>query len=415
MKSIFNIVSLRSLRQAILPSIACLIVLFAGCTGRHSSKAEAPDSLETVELDSIQAEHDITDDARIWADSIMTLMTIEEMAGQLVMPAVYSDVSPASMRLVREYATDGHVGGVVLLKGTVDAARTIADTLRSILKVPPFIAIDAEWGLAMRLAGTPEFPRNGRLSASADEATMFDYGYEVARECREIGINMVLGPVLDVLPNGQRSSGIGSRSFGRDSGRTANLGVAYAKGVESGGVISVAKHFPGHGSADADSHKRLPIVAKTREELEATDLLPFREYVGNGMSAIMTGHLYVPALDEEEIPVTVSEKIMKDFVRDEMGFKGLLVTDAINMAGAGGCSAAEAIMAGADIVLAPSNTEAELINIADEARSGRLPIATLRDRVRRVLFYKYMVAREDKGTGNIGDTSEAERIIKLLR
>lgn len=387
-----------------------------GCrNGMSISNHEDSDSTQAFELDSIQAEHDISIDARLWADSIMTGMTVEEMAGQLIMPAVYADDSAEAMRLLKKYATDSRVGGVVLLKGSVSAARTIADSLRKMTPVPPFVAIDAEWGLAMRLEGTPKFPRNGIISEKADETILFDYGYEVARECREIGINMVLGPVLDVLPAGRRSSGIGSRSFGKDAQRAANLGVAYAKGVESGGVISVAKHFPGHGSADADSHKRLPSVAKTREELEASDLLPFKEYMGNGLSAIMMGHLHVPALDEEEIPVTVSEKILKRFVRHELGFNGLIVTDAMNMAGAEGNTAADAIAAGADIVLAPSNTEEEVMILAQAVREGYMSADQLRDRVGRVLFYKYMAAREDSGTGKIGDTTEADRIIKLLR
>ncbi len=397
-------------------AIFCLSVLLWGCrNGVSVSEIVETDSAEVLELDSIPAEYDVSIDAKLWADSIMDVMTLEEMIGQLIMPAVYADVSYASMRLVKQYATDDHVGGVVLLKGSVSAAKTIADTLRRLLPAPPFIAIDAEWGLSMRLEGTPEFPRNGRISADADETLLFDYGYEVARECREIGINMVLGPVLDVLPSGRRQSGIGSRSFGRDPERAARLGVAYAKGVESGGVMSVAKHFPGHGSADADSHKRLPVVAKTRDELEATDLLPFREYVSNGMRAIMTGHLYVPALDKEEIPVTVSEKILSEFLREELGFTGLVVTDAINMAGASGYSAVDAILAGADMVLAPANTREELLNIADAVRNGKLSVAILRDRVGRILFFKFMVARYNNGSGKIGDTTEAETIIKLLR
>lgn len=401
------------MKQMTLLSIVCLAVLSSACSGRHLNSVA--DSADSYELDSIQAEYDITEDARQWADSIMATMTLEEMAGQLVMPAVYSDVAPASLRLVRQYAADSRVGGVVLLKGSVPAARMIADTLRSMLSVPPFIAIDAEWGLAMRLEGTPEFPRNGRIATDVDETVMFDYGYELARECRELGINMVLGPVLDVLPEGQRRSAIGSRSFGRDAHRAALLGVAYAKGLESGGVMSVAKHFPGHGSADADSHKQLPIVAKTRDQLEASDLVPFREYISNGMTGLMTGHLFVPALDSEEEPVTVSERILKDFVREELGFDGLIVTDAINMAGASGCSAADAVMAGADIVLAPSNTEGEIRNIVENVKLGRMPVEVLRDRVGRILFFKFMMARDERGTGEFGEFDEAERIIKLLR
>ncbi len=397
-------------------SIVVMFVCFLASGCRRAQYAPpAEDTVSVVELDSIQAEHDISIDAHAWADSIMDCMTVEEMAGQLIMPAVYSDVSSDAMRILKKYATDSHIGGVVLLKGSVEAARCIADTLREWLSVPPFIAIDAEWGLAMRLDGTPEFPHNGRISEAADETLLFDYGFEVARECREIGINMVLGPVLDVLPEGKRKSGIGSRSFGRDVHRASDMGVAYAKGIESGGVLSVAKHFPGHGSADADSHKRLPSVVKSRKELDAKDLLPFKEYVENGLSAIMMGHLYVPALDSVEVPVTVSERVLKEFVRKDMDFHGLIVTDAMNMAGAGGNSAADAIIAGADIVLAPANTEEEVMILTDAVRRGRLSTDQLRDRVGRVLFYKYIVAREKYGDGKIVDTSEAERIIKLLR
>ncbi len=400
--------------SAVLLGIVGVIMLLGGCSGGHTA-AETSDSLQGEHLDSLQSEHDISADARQWSDSILATMTIEEMAGQLIMPAVFSDAGKPNLKLIRQYVTDCHVGGLVLLKGSIPDATMIADTLRSLMRIPAFIAIDAEWGLSMRLEGAPEFPRNGRISPTADEEDMFDYGAELARECREIGINMVLGPVLDVLPDVGTGSGIGSRSFGSDPKRVAELGVAYSKGVESGGVISVAKHFPGHGSADADSHKRLPVVGSTRQQLESHDLLPFRDYISNGMSGLMAGHLFVPALDEKAVPVTVSEKILTEFLRQELGFEGLIVTDAINMAGADGYTAADAIMAGADIVLAPSDTKAEISGIIDAIRSSRMPIGTLRDRVRRVLFYKYMSARGKKETGKIDLSDEAERIIKLLR
>lgn len=390
-----------------------MTMLLSACSGRYH--VYECDTVQPLQQDSIQLGNDISADAMIWADSIIETMTIEEMAGQLIMPAVYADNSQISIRLVREYASDAHIGGIVLLKGNKEAATAIVDTLRNLLSVPPFIAIDAEWGLAMRIEGYPEFPRNGRISEDAEESLLFDYGYEVARECHEIGVNMILGPVLDVVPAGGRGSAIGSRSFGSDPERAARLGVAYAKGVEAAGVISVAKHFPGHGSADADSHKKLPVVDKTLEQMEATDLRPFKEYINNGMSAIMTGHLYVPALDDMKVPVTVSEKILQKFIREELGFNGLIVTDAINMAGAGGRSAKEAVLAGADIVLAPANTIDELRGLIDFVRHGVLPVDILKDRVRRVLFFKYMAARFDTKISKTHERNEAERIIKLLR
>ncbi len=333
-------------------------------------------------------------DAVQWADSVMSAMTLEQLAGQLIFPAVFSDDSELAMRSLMAYVGDSHIGGVVLLKGSPKAAKTIADTLLAVSCAPPFIAIDAEWGLAMRLSDTPVFPRNGKISPSAEDTLLYQYGLEVARECRHFGINMVLGPVLDVLPEGDKKTFIGTRSFGSDPEKVTRRGVSYAKGLEDGGVLSVAKHFPGHGSAGGDSHKRLPLVSKSLQELKDCDLMPFEHYIKNGLSGVMIGHLYVPALDSVYTPVSVSPKILKEVLRQELGFEGLIITDAMNMAGADGKSGADAIMAGADIVLAPSDTRGEVSAIVDAVRSGCFPLEQLRQRVRRVLVYKYMVGEK---------------------
>ena len=387
----------RRVPQGLLTSILILGILMPGCR-RAVTPVQDADSLATAFVDSL----DVSElRMREWVDSVMAGMTLEEMAGQLIYPAVYSDDSGYAMRSVVRYVADCHVGGVVLLKGTPEAARLISDTLSKISCAPPFVSIDAEWGLAMRLKNTPRFPRNGKISPAARDSILYEYGVEVARECREVGINMVLGPVLDVLPeeNG-KDTFIGSRSFGSDAMRVTRHGVSYAKGLEDGGVISVAKHFPGHGSADADSHKRLPTVSKSREQLFDSDLKPFMEYAGNNLSAIMVGHLYVPALDSEDIPVSVSEKILKGFVRDEMGFRGLIITDAMNMAGAGGKSGADAIMAGADMVLAPRDTHREVMSLVEAVEHDVFPLESLRDRVRRVLSYKFRVKNMASGVQN---------------
>lgn len=383
--------------QGLLTVIMILGILMPGCR-RAVTPVQDADSLSAAIVDSL----DVSElRMREWVDSVMAGMTLEEMAGQLIYPAVYSDDSGYAMRSVVKYVADSHVGGVVLLKGTPEAARLISDTLSKISCAPPFVSIDAEWGLAMRLKNTPRFPRNGKISPAARDSILYEYGVEVARECREVGINMVLGPVLDVLPeeNGKNTF-IGSRSFGSDALRVTRHGVSYAKGLEDGGVISVAKHFPGHGSADADSHKRLPTVSKSRKQLFESDLKPFMEYAGNNLSAIMVGHLYVPALDSEDIPVSVSEKILKGFVRDEMRFRGLIITDAMNMAGAGGKSGADAIMAGADMVLAPRDTHREVMSLVEAVENGVFPLESLRDRVRRVLSYKFKVKNMASGVQN---------------
>lgn len=381
-------------------------------------RREAADSsMATETYTAGRSVSDVTEEALAWADSVMANMTLEELAGQLLMPAVYSDDSPQSLRSIVSYASDFHVGGVVLLKGTVKSAQAISDTLRAISKAPPFIAIDAEWGLAMRLKNTPEFPKNGRISDKAEETLLFDYGSEVARECRAVGINMVLGPVLDVLPKGNKgeaSAVIGNRSFGSDPHRVASLGTAYARGLESGHVLSVAKHFPGHGSADGDSHKLLPKVEKSREALDNVDLLPFKTYVDAGLGAVMTGHLQVKSLDASGLPASVSEKVMLGLLRSEWKFDGLIITDAMNMEGASGKTGADAVMAGADLVLAPESTAKETAQLVKAVRNGRFPLSDLRERVRRVLFYKYLFAI-GKDTVPDTDSDDSQRLSEALR
>lgn len=393
--------------------------LFQGC-GRETFVSANSDNSDSVSVvDSLPPEADITTEALEWADSLMSEMSLEQLAGQLIMPAVFSDAGEPAMRAVAGYAADMHVGGVVLLKGSVEAARAIADSLRSLSVAPPFIAIDAEWGLAMRLKDTPVFPKNGRISKDAEETLLFDYGCEVARECRSAGINMVLGPVLDVIPAdvpvsaASLSAGIGNRSFGSDPERVACLGVAYAKGVESGGVMSVAKHFPGHGAADADSHNALPVVSKSLAELQKSDLIPFRRYISGGLGGIMVGHLRIPSLDSSGLPVSVSPAVLRKLLRDDMGFQGLVLTDAMNMAGADGNSGAAAIIAGADMVIAPGATRSEISTIVDAVRNGSLPLASLRRKVTRVLFYKYLIAK-DMPIQSGYDPAEAERLQREL-
>lgn len=375
-------------------TFACIFgVLSAGCERSTSNSTASSDSFT---IDSIAKDELVPAEASAWADSIMSGLTLEQLAGQLVFPAVFSDHSDIALRKVVAYVGDCHIGGVVLLKGTPEAARAIADTLLALSPAPPFVAIDAEWGLAMRLSDTPRYPKNGSISPSAEDSLLFEYGRQVAHECHDVGVNMVLGPVLDIIPEeasiAPGRSFIGARSFGSDPMRVTRMGIAYAKGLEAGGVISVAKHFPGHGASDVDSHRQLPAVDKSISLLKSRDLIPFEKYIAEGLSAVMVGHLYVPAMEVDSIPVSVSHKVLHDLIRKEMRFDGLVITDAMNMAGAGGRSGADAIMAGADIIIAPQDTHLEVDMIVKAVVDGRFPLAQLRDRVKRVLIFKYKVA-----------------------
>ncbi len=371
------------MRCSMLKSLILIsLLMLAGACGRGVGERQAVDTLPP-EPQTLSA--DMTAEALVLTDSLLATMSVAEKAGQCFMPTILSGGSPADMKRLGEYIDSLHVGGVVLLKGDLEGALRMSVAAHK-ARVPLFVAIDAEWGLGMRLADAPIFPRNGNLDKAIDEEWLFDYGAEVARECRLIGVNMVLGPCMDVLaPEG---GFIGTRSFGEDPERVALLGVAYSRGVESGGVISVSKHFPGHGSPRADSHRQLPVIKRSLHELDSVDLSPFRAYIDAGLTAVMMGHLAVPAVDPQSLPAAVSPAVIQDLLRDELGFNGLVLTDALNMGGAEGYGAVAALKAGADIVIGPADTRSELRSVIEAVGAGELPEATLDERCRRILFCK---------------------------
>lgn len=290
---------------------------------RFRGKGEGADPAR----EAVSADYD--NDARRWVDSVIATLDDEEKAGMMLMPGVYARADASTLALVKGYVKDMHVGGLVLLKGTAEEARILCDSIARWSDIPLFIAIDAEWGLGMRLSDRKSYPVNSRLGdVTAND--MFDYGYEVGMQAREIGINMILGPVVDVSTEG-RNGYISFRTFQGDAKRVAQLGTAYSKGVEESGVLSCAKHFPGHGSVGGDSHKLRPVISKSRNELDSIDLFPFREYINNGLSCIMAGHLSAPSLDSTGRCASDSEIMITELLRGEMGFRGLVLTDAISM------------------------------------------------------------------------------------
>ena len=199
---------------------------------------------------------------------------------------------------------------------------------------------------------------------------------------------MVLGPVVDITS--VTRGVIGKRSFGDNPSRVSDFGVAYAKGLESGGVISVAKHFPGHGSTIIDSHKGVAKVKRGISAMDSIDLKPFKDYINLGLTGIMAGHIQSLALDPDGKAATVSMDMLTSLLREEMGFKGLVLTDAFDMGGAKGYSAIEALQAGADLILSPSNIKNEYNNLLEAVNNGKLDMKIVNDRCKRILFYKYL-------------------------
>lgn len=378
------------MNKAAVSIILTIFLPLFSCGGIGSgSDSDSVLSADTVPADEDNSSYDLTGWALSRADSLLETMNLEEKVGQLFMPSLFARGDAEMLERMRRYTDDLKVGGVVLLKGDIQGAAALSEVGIG-ARVPLFMAIDAEWGLGMRLTDAPGFPRNGRISPDADESLLFDYGREVARECRRVGIGMVLGPVLDVAEN--PGGVIGSRSFGDDPERVASLGVAYARGLESGGVISVAKHFPGHGSPQADSHRELPVIGRSLMQLDSIDLQPFRRYIDAGLTGVMAGHLAVPAIDPERRPAAVSPVVLGTLLRDELGFRGLVLTDALNMVGAEGYSAADAIEAGADIVIGPADTEGEIQGVMESVKEGRISPEAIDEHCRRILFYKSLAS-----------------------
>lgn len=365
-------------------SLLSFCLCSVGCGGR---KGGGVSDTAVVREDSIAEKSDLSVRAGEMADSVLAGMSIEEKAAQLMMPALFSSDDFFTLKAVGEYGRKG-VGGLVLLKGDSASAAIIADSLTKASSILPFISIDAEWGLGMRLKDEPSYPFNSEIGEEATETEMFDYGASVGRQCRELGINMVLGPVVDVAAPG---SIMRRRSYGSDPVRVSDLAVAYARGLESEGVMSVAKHFPGHGSAKGDSHKFTPVIERSLHQMDSVDLYPFKKYIEAGLSAVMVGHLAVPAIDPEMQPAAVSHTVISELLQRELGFKGLVLTDALTMGGAEGAGADKVLEAGADIVLVPVNTDEEIKRVCEAVASGRITQERLDESVRKILFYKYLL------------------------
>lgn len=332
-------------------------------------------------------------DCERWVDSVFATLSERDRVAQLIFPKVAPRQTESARAAVRRYVGDSHVGGLLFETGTLEQYISLTNYAQSLARVPLMMTFDGEWGLAMRISDTPRFPKNMALGAVSNPRLLYDYGREVARQCRLAGIHVNFAPVLDVNSNPSNPV-IGIRSFGEDATRVAELGTAYSLGLEDGGVIAVGKHFPGHGDTSTDSHKALTTVNRTAAQLDEVDLVPFRTFVDAGCSGVMTGHIVVPSLDPSGKPASMSRKITTGLLREHMGFEGLIFTDALTMKGAvvnGRNTAVEALKAGADVCETVVNAPADIDAIMAAIKSGELTQDDIDSRCRRVLRYKYLL------------------------
>ena len=328
-----------------------------------------------------------------WVDSVFDAMSYDQRIGQLFMIIANPKSDTRNMQRLLRYVEEVKIGGVLFHKGDPETQAVVTNRLQKASAVPLLIALDGEWGLSMRLSGTTRFPKNMMLGAITDNRLIEAYGQEVGRQCRELGIHINFAPDLDVNSNADNPV-IGLRSFGEEPEQVAVKGMAYARGLESTGILSVAKHFPGHGDTSEDSHKTLPTLYHSRERLDSVELLPFRRYVREGFAGMMTGHLYVKALDKTRTPTSFSRAVVTDLLQGEMGFQGLCFTDALAMKGASTRRSdnpcVKALLAGNDVLLAPSAPLNDFAAVKGAIEEGVLSLEEIEAKCLKILRYKYI-------------------------
>lgn len=349
-------------------------------------------------------------------------MSVEEKVGQLVhvgINAKFANRESPFFKDLERHVVENKVGGIIFFGAPLYETTIIANRMQALAKLPLLMSLDAETGIGMRFEDATNFPWAMAVAATGEPEYARRMGVITGREAKAIGIKHVYAPVLDVNNNAANPV-INVRSFGEDPADVSRFGVAFAQGIQSQNVIATAKHFPGHGDTAVDSHRGLPIIDHSRESLEKTELVPFRAAVAGGIASVMIAHIALPQIDSEEIsplanyrggdaeagaeivkekatiPATLSYKVQTDILRKDMGFKGLIVSDAMSMSGLTLYFTQEeagvrAFLAGTDILEKPADVDAMLRGLATAVRSGRIPMDRLDESVRRQLAWKYEV------------------------
>ncbi|MDH3648715.1 MAG: serine hydrolase [Saprospiraceae bacterium] len=331
-----------------------------------------------------------------WVDSILQQMTLDEKIGQLFVIRAHSDLGPDHIKQVEDQIDKFQVGGLCFFQGTAKKQVELTNLYQSISKrIPLFVSMDAEWGLGMRFrSGVIDYPRQLMLGAVQDNNIIYRFGREVARQMKEIGVQVNYAPVVDVN-NNAKNPVINDRSFGEDKFNVATKGYMYMRGLQDEGVLACAKHFPGHGDTDTDSHHELPVIRHTMDRLAEVELFPFQTLIDHGVQGVMVAHLNVPTLDDRDrIPTSLSNRVVQDLLQTRMGFEGLVFTDGLEMQAVAkhfddGIIEIKALEAGNDVLLLPNNLELAFTSIKKYLAVGSMTEDRINRSVRKILRAKY--------------------------
>ncbi len=333
-------------------------------------------------------------EATPWADSLMNVLSMREKIGQLFMVAAYSNKDNKHVDEIERLILEYDIGGLIFMQGGPVRQANLTNRYQALAKVPLLISMDAEWGLGMRLDSVQFYPRQLTLGASYDDDLVYAFGREQARQLKRMGVHVSFSPVVDVNSN-PLNPVIGNRAFGENREHVARMGYAYMAGLQDHGVLANVKHFPGHGDTDSDSHKTLPSILHNRERLDSIELYPFRELFRKGAGSVMVAHLNIPALDSAAVPSpsTLSLPIVTGLLRNELGYDGLVFTDALNMAGVAnsaqpGEAEYRALLAGNDVLLFAGDVPRAIEFIEAAVERGELTPEQIDEHCYRILQAK---------------------------
>ncbi|MDR3235105.1 MAG: serine hydrolase [Prevotellaceae bacterium] len=333
-----------------------------------------------------------------WVDSVMQTLTLRQRIAQLFMVAVNSDADDARFQKVKKMAASEQIGGVIAMRGNVRIWVSMINNLQSLSHVPLLTAIDGEYGVAMRFDSVEAFPRQMPLGALTDNTVIYDIGKAVAQQCRRLGIALNFAPVADVNSN-PANPVINIRSFGENKDKVAEKSIAYMSGMQDGGILTCAKHFPGHGDTDRDSHHEIPVMYYSLERIDSLDLYPFKILIKAGVDAVMTGHLRIMAVDSL-LPASLSPYVTGGLLRGTMNYDGLVFTDALNMRGISDnyprvLLPLLALKAGSDVVLMSEEVTASIDLIMQAVKDSSLTEEFINAKCRKMLAAKYKAGLHD--------------------
>ncbi len=329
-----------------------------------------------------------------WADSVMATMSLEERIAQMIMVYGYSNMGPAHEKAVLKQVKRQKVGGILFFQGEPLEQARLTNLYQAAAEIPLLVAIDGENGLGMRLKETITYPATMILGGISDNSLIYRLGGDMATQFKRLGVHMNLAPVADIN-NNPSNPVIGTRSFGEGRQNVTAKVVALMEGMQDNGVLVAAKHFPGHGDTDTDSHHALPVILHDRRRLDSLELFPFREAIYRGLTGVMVAHLRVPELDaRENRATTLSRPAITGLLKEEMEFKGLIITDALNMKGLSsyfepGIREVEAVRAGNDILLMPADVGRAIAAVKKAVRQGDISEEEVNGSCRKILQSKY--------------------------